>query len=684
MLSRYRVSEIYPLFLKDKERFNKHFRGPMEIVFDDGEVIKTTGRATLCSLYTWQLMDRYSIGFYKRHHLKSQMSDDGYITNAVVGKIIESLIIEIRNTYRAQWVEEGVQNRIYLNPNENIRAELDRLNRRAMEVSTEVYNVFAIVSLPYMSSVSLEEIVEIAEDPKALDSAEKMVASESSLRNHDAVIRELVLNDPAYRHNRLRRFAKTKVVKLLQLLQMISTRGYLTDIGSGIFDKPIMTNYLDGMTDAYNFAIDSRSAAKALAFAEQPLEDGSYAHRKERIASGYSQNVHMGDCGSTRYLPWNVTETNAYAIIGMYHFDTITGETLAIDKFNVKKLIGKQVLLRHILGGCNHEDDAQGVCSTCFGEQALALHYYTIAGVNVVSRQFRDLIQGMLATKHFDGIASLKPVILRPTALRNITVEDNRFFYFNRKELTQFNGVYVTIRTDNISALDNLAAIDLNNYSAQRLDELSTLSKGIKVVKRSSDGEEIIEHVTMTYNGKCANLSKEFLAYIKAVGYDRTQRNEIVINMSRWDWTASFAALPRQHFTLSAFQQQFSDHLESPRDRQGSGVVCDPIVLLKELHNIINELGDDRFKITLPTLSMMILPLCARDPDAGDYRLPKAGEGVVMSLKDSMTLQRSASALITFQQMSGPIRTIDGIWNGKASNPKHPPLIHALDSLIAA
>ena len=86
-----------------------------------------------------------------------------------------------------------------------------------------------------------------------------------------------------------------------QTAQSLIARGYLTDIDSTIFKKPIVS-FLDGLISLEDKAMESRSAAKALIFSGTNTADSEYFSRELQLLVSTLCRLHEGDCGSTKYL----------------------------------------------------------------------------------------------------------------------------------------------------------------------------------------------------------------------------------------------------------------------------------------------------------------------------------------------------------------------------------------------
>ena len=79
------------------------------------------------------------------------------------------------------------------------------------------------------------------------------------------------MKDPALLHNPIIRGLRSKQIKLTQMLQILVCRGYLTDIDSIIFRKPIIVGFFEGLTTLHDIMIESCSAKKALISPKKPL-----------------------------------------------------------------------------------------------------------------------------------------------------------------------------------------------------------------------------------------------------------------------------------------------------------------------------------------------------------------------------------------------------------------------------
>ena len=673
------VDKIFQMYLYNPAGIKEHLKGKMDVVFSSGDVVSTTGRTTFVSLPFWRLLHENGMPIKMQHHAQMYMGN-GYFKSSVVKTLATRVLFDIIETCRNSWVMRAEAEGKFVNPEEVVRWKIIELSKRLLECYDEFYNASTDISSEYMTAIRMTDFIESYLLPEIFSQREAIEDNEPSIRAFDEVFQKHMATDPRLDNNMLAFFMRCGAVKAMQIGQIQGSRGYNTDIGSGLFRYPTKDNYFNGLNNIAYLAYESRSPAKSHLFAEAPLEDGAFFSRRQQLAAGFFKTVHMGDCGTKEYLPWKIHASDIYFLTGSYYLDPFT-QKLELFTDRCKHLIGETVMFRSVLAGCVHPDP-NGVCEKCFGHNGMVISPYASAGIAYVQRLARILIQLMLSVKHYDGTANTKPVDLPYNLEEYLWVSENTKIHLSHEKLRNCD-VSLIIKSANITVLQAIASLDLDGYDSRLLNQLSLLNKSIKLEVRHMDGSEVEEcaSFTLKFNGAYASCSIEFLKYIQQYGYEQTNLREIRIKLNHWDYNKPIAALPHQHFTMTHFQRDFANELENSHSKIKDALYTSPSALLKLLYAKIVSLNDKNFKANMSTLSAFIYPLSAQDPASGDYRLPKGSPGYVLPLTRAFDMYRSATGILAYQQLADALKQPE-FWDGSMENMAHKPLSHTMDSMF--
>jgi hypothetical protein len=201
------------------------------------------------------------------------------------------------------------------------------------------------------------------------------------------------------------------------MLQLHTKRGYVTEINSMLFSRPIDDNYISGIYRPMDWLKDSRSGTKALASQKQQLEQSEYQGRRLRILGLNVKGIKKGDCGSREYIPWHVVDKKVLQNLEGVWYKDGSGESVILP--GDEHLIGKWVEIRNPQN-CLHTEH---VCERCFGLLHLSHADDTNIGWACAAIWAEIISQGTL---------SLNSRRLLSSAFFELSVYDIYFDGFNR------------------------------------------------------------------------------------------------------------------------------------------------------------------------------------------------------------------------------------------------------------
>lgn len=618
--------------------------GPMTLVFEDGE-LHTNRRATIFSHY---------MGVYHRlfpetpllihHHIGSERIGKGTHLK-VLGKAMWDCI----DTY-------------------GDRVDVEELCRLAYQTTNVIYNDFTTGIQSHVSTISILDFIDVLEHPEIKKANEEVKPTQQSIDWTYQKITKILLDPNELKNNAVAKIAKSGLVSIGQIQQCVGPRGFLTDIDSNIFKYPILTGYAQGIRALYDSMIESRSAAKALIFAKDPVAESEYFNREMQLMTSTLCRLHPGDCNSDRFIPFKVRAGDLKKIAGKYYRDNgVLKEIVETDRH----LINTMIEMRSVLS-CQHPDP-YGVCSTCFGSLARAIPALTNLGHVSTTVLCERVSQKVLSTKHEDGSSKVDRFDV-------LTDFDKQFIREGNDETTlklaaglQGKGVWLTLNDNQAPSLTN---IDYNDVRKLALSQISRIDEVAITVERG-DKTRTTARVPVSMGSRVSSLSYEALEYIKRKGWELSRDNNYVIDLSDWDVELPLFQLPLKHTDMVEYMKSIKSFVKSTdkpargksprslRDFEGS------VPALIGFYNLVSS----KLTVNIAHLETIILSCMIRDEEAPDHRLPRPiAEGAVGTYNRNMEM-RSLGAAMAYQNQRDRLKDIQSFI--VKDRPDHP-----MDNLV--
>ena len=620
----------------DTERL-KNLYGQFDIVLDDGYVQRVDQRDIQYNAFVWEFHRRYGLPIIRRHTLKEHLNGPWYrdITSILlVGAVMFDTID-------------------FINPaNDKKEAFLNDVQKLSYRVINEIYNHFSIETLPWCASITIEHFHDLYTCAVFRKAVHSPVNTQVDLVNKYEAMRTIIRSERALDENPLVMAARAGLLKMDQLLQCF-VRGLPTDLDSHAFAKPILTGYYTQIRTLNDSGAESRSAAKALAFTQEPLQRTEYWNRRTQFIACAVQRIHRGDCGTdrtiTRLMRPKRTENgikhrgDLEKFAGTY-FVTETGE-LDLVSADRKDLEGKYLKLRSVLAGCGVRDP-NGCCEVCFGEQATALFSTTNVGYACSIHITGPTGQQVLSVKHLDGSAQVSGIVIRGGDGKYVRVDTSGFNYMLQPELFARGRISLSVPAASVPGL--AALIDKAQVRSIDITDVSEVEElGLNI---AMDDGFITDNIEVMSARRRSSFSREFLAFAIDKGWqvlvDPKMGETYVFDMTGWNPNTPLMVLPKRHINIGDHQATVASMLESSmRDLQQRATTIKPESLAIELLDLINE----RMYITWPVLAMLVYTTMSIDVMGGDVRFPKAWTtGQLGAMRRSM-MRRSLSPWLAFE-----------------------------------
>lgn len=616
--------------------------GTFCLVFDNNEEIITNYKETNYSSYAWDFHRNYpNTPLLPKHHVRTILGNNRLGSRTHLN-LLGSCMWSVYDAY-VNSVSSELEFR-------------DLLAEKVYSITNLMYNDLSFKLEEYVVSLDVLDFISALNNPAikaantnafTLAKAENtnVATIQKTLSDTYSEIEKALFNDPALKNNPISLASSSKLVKMGQVLQCIGPRGLLTDIDSHQFRKPVLRGYAQGIRSLHDSLIESRSAAKSLAFSKSTIRDAEYFSRRLQLMAQVVKNLHYADCGSNEYVLWKVIpdqfdngelirKGNLNQLIGKYYLDE-NGSLKTISK-DSKELIGKTIKIRSAIH-CAHPDP-YGICSTCFGELSTSVPADTNIGQICCTSLAQQSSQSVLSVKHLDTSASIEGIMLDPIhkQLLRVAADNNSYLLSENLKGKNISIIIPAIHASNITDIVDVRVVeDLNITRVSELYEI-----GVKV------GDNGVMSIPVNINKRLASMTYPLLHYIRSKGWVIDDNGNYVIDMSDWDYTKPILTLPLRHFNMSDHSKDVASLLESSvgkmreRDTEVS-----PNAMLIELFDLVN----DKLNVNLAVLEVVLYSAMIVSAENGDFSLPKPwtdhGVGVMeMSMKN-----RSLSAMMAYE-----------------------------------
>lgn len=608
------------------EMFDSPEASRIYLEFDDG-TIESTSRECIHARVCWEM---YSIFPHtrvsKEHHLHAYRrritpGTDGEILN----KIKWDCTFECHKFGIFPTLEESSY-KIY-----QITDMMDKLYHRLRHWAV------------FPSSVDFIELQHHPDIQKAMNFLrEKPVVVQNDIPYVYTEIKKVIDNDKAYRRNAWVMGARSEAVKLSQLNKEIGPYGFVADVDSVLFRKPIIDSLVTGITSIRDLTMESRTAAMSIFYQKHAMQQSEYLTRMLQLAAECVFRVVKGDCGSKRYLEVPIRSRNDINDMrGIWYLNPNTGEEEPITSksFHLRNQV---VRVRSVLH-CKLPD-RYGVCSKCYGQLADSLFDTDNVGHIAATVLQQIVTQMILSNKHLVSSASSDSVKLSYDDQQFLTksLEDDFVFFVNKalknKKVTiSFSGQDAT-RLQDVMYIEDLAS-----SAPGRLSQLEEL------VFRIYSNDELVQEypVRVSTQSQKGFFSLEMLEYIRQHGWVVDLQSNYVISLDHWDYSKPFMELPQVQYSTPAHMLAIKEMLttDSSKEKENKYTIAkfpNASAALLAFHDLVKL----RLQVSFSHLQTLMLTFLCEDPSNFDYRIPKdKSNGVMVPYKDIMVTRDFSLAM---------------------------------------
>lgn len=587
--------------------------GEFVILFDDGE-FQTDDRGTIYSRYVWEIHRQYPNAPIKTSHHVRKMLKGRRVSPSTHLNLIKEVLWDVYDHYCLTLHDEDERRKM--------RFDLARL---AYEITNSIYNDMSEMLEEYVLSLDMEDFIDIMARPEMIAMQENLRPTEDSITNAYTVISDLVHHEPEVYRNSISKMTRSGLISEKQLHQCLGPRGYLTDTNSNRFKHPILSGYFQGIRTIHDNMIESRSAAKSMEFAKAPLQQAEYFSRRLQFVSQAVENLHMGDCGSDKYLAWYVRGRQEVEGVTVYDGDLkhIAGKfymdddgKLKVVKASDTHLIGRTIKMRSV-SKCMHPDPS-GVCAVCYGQMYELIPEHTNLGQHNATHMTQQASQAVLSVKHLDGTATIEPVVLSPEDRLYLEVmsEGNSYKLADRLKGSGYK-VKLKFFPDQVKNLTDINEIDdVRKLPIARISEV----KSVSVIVTEPNNQTMDHEIEVFEKRRLSSLTHAMLEHIKRVGWTYDVDGFVTIDMAGWDNEKPILSLPLRTFNMSDHSQEIAQLIESRvEDTEKRDSFTSPDALLVELFTLVNE----KLSVNLAVIEVILYAAMIVSVEEHDYALPK-------------------------------------------------------------
>lgn len=679
----------------DNEQLRTLLRGhTLQVQFDDA-VVTTYSKDIILSHVGWRIHRQYPLTPLKSTHLISRyVKEYGLQTSSSVA-FLNAICMD---AYQAN-----------LHPGVNRAALMDSLIECCYRTSNDI-NSFSAHIGAWVVGFDVTDVIAILDNPRILQAKKDIVPTQEGIDEVYKVIKEELVV-AAKVGNPLALAIMQGSIKLAQALQCLGPRGFLTEINSSIFPTPILVGFAEGITSIHDFAIETRSAAKALAHTTTPLQQGEYLSRQlQHIAMGVKR-LHRGDCGSDVYLEWYVAdrvtvgglmqmECDLVLLEGKYHLHE-SGELRMIKKSD-KHLIGTTVRLRSPMAGCKHSD-IYGICSTCFGVNGDTVPEFTGLGHYCIAALMEIIIQRVISTKHFDGSASIVGIHLTNAQRVHLWAHENSNEYHINYSAMKHHRVSLVLRNSAAEETHVHGITDIMRTNDVYMLDITRISQIKKAVLRTVDNDGVINEITMDVDlgGRIPSLTHQMLEYIRVNGYSVDTSGAFIVDLQAWDCTKPFLRLPLRHYNMSDLRSALEtfltgesmienvddsmtteDQVERKKGRRSQAMVPQtPVQLMRGFVDLVSAHVNVPFAyLEVIMLGNMVTPT----PTGFVRQFPKYGQPGRKITMTELYMSGSMGALMAWEGHLGVLMDPGQLLLKAKDRPDHPMDVHLAPTEVMA
>lgn len=632
----YKARELWNM---DKEAVWGLPDGRIALIFDDDTRLEVDTKATIYSWYAGVFHRLYPrTPLLPRHHLGERQIGKGTEID-----LLGEGLFDCRDVYGDE-------------------VDMEELSLIAYQNQNELYNDMTTRLKASVSTISILDFIEVMDHPEIKEANANVRPTQRSIDQTYDKIWTALCREGELKGNTVARMAKSGLVSEGQIKQCVGPRGFLTEIDSGIYRRPVLTGYVEGMRTLYDSMVESRSASKALMFAKDPVAESEYFNREMQLVASTLTRLHRGDCGSTEHLLFKVRSSSDLKLIAGKYYMLTDGSMQTVSSED-RNLIGQLIQMRSALK-CQHPDP-YGVCSTCMGGISDSIPNQTNLGHVSVTVMCEKISQNVLSTKHLDGSSKVDDFDIGNYDAQYIRsgvgvmvnqksageeAESNTVIKLNDR--LQGREIEMVLEATQASNISNIDYADIDKLAPSNV---TSLTEVIFRVKGEDGIPEPPATVSVSMGARQSWLTAEALAYVKRKGFRLSDHGNYVIDLTEWDAELPLFQLPLKHTDMVQYMKTIKSFIMAAGDTgkktKGVKTLGDFPTIdrgLVEFYNLINS----KLNVNIAHLEVIILSAMIRSEAEHDHRLPRPiAKGELGSYRKNMEM-RSVGISMAYERQA--------------------------------
>lgn len=649
----------------DKLKILEGVKDNYNVLFEDG-VIQLKAHEIIMNRFVWDIIVVINKSKYGKEKgvlpmLKRYSITEYYCNGLFASSSLSGLIERIYEDICKFYVEPDF-NRMILE--EIVYGKIE-------EVYNDIYNYLVVDGVEYFTSIDVLDFYNIQFQEELIKALEKVAKNKDndSIMNSYTVLDKVISETPELRGNPIVTGYLSGAFNKRQVYQILSSRGFVSELNSDIIPTPILSSFFLGMSSSFEMAAESRSSAKAQRSAEVAIEQSEYLSRIIQLVSMRFEKLVDGDCQCNDYIDFFVEPDPIIGkpvlplLYGKWYLDEETGTEKCIEPGDTY-LIGKTIKMRSP-SKCKHKF-ADACCVKCFGRIGYSIPYRTNIGHCVAAIVAQHITQSMLGQKHLTGSASGLDFELGPVESEFLFKSNNNGLKLNHSSIVKGKTYELIVKQKDFIGISGglTAGMNFDKISPNRnshIDQfiirvtddktgISTyhecsiaFSKSLKKHNStSSKSKDAVSKSSKVYG----YFTSQFIEYI--VGKDNNSKNYYLddggesycINLNKWKSKDDIISFPNLEFSFLDLQKDFKRVVRNIG--QGEGFYE------KLVQNIFDSLNS-KLDIPYSIIEILACSFIVTDPVTKDVTLARGVTDLCLKISD-IIYNGSIGTLAAFEQ----------------------------------
>ena len=585
--------------------------GEYELLFEDGNVVKSHKQAIIFNRYCWDLIALRPETPLTTNCDVTTFLGEGYFNISTPTKLLEAIFNHICFTNRIHY---------YKDKEPLLKLTYDIISNIFNEILHRVSDaVVTIDATDFIAVVHGEEIKAIHD--RLLPFPESIELSYRNIRNY--------MNTPG-KGNRFVNAYRAKAINENQANQCIGPRGFVTDLDRTVYKRPILNGFINGMGNLYELMTESRTAAKSLNATETHIRTSEYASRRIQLLTMSVKAADNNDCRSTDYMDLCVTDKYLPNLKGKWYV-LEEGDKLKYIEGNEEHLIGRVIKLRTAFG-CKAPDRSK-ICTKCLGRISENFKENSNLGYTATAYLMEKLTQSILSTKHLTHSVKKSAIKLEGAANKYFySTDENEIFFRATIDLKDLS---IVLPANKLSKLTDVLSLDHTNVALNKIGELEVIG-----LRNTSKEPFTTESINISYNDRLSTITKHLLKHIKLTEFEVDARGNYIIPLATFDKLNPIFDNPLKETNIIAFVNKIASIIEATNARRST--------LQEHFYNLTDTIFD-QLSCNLSILEIIVYATTSYNAEEGNYRLGRGSPNIKQTNKSFLFRNRSISQLFVYE-----------------------------------